>query len=113
MNVDELLPTISNRIQFSLRYRKFAPNTPGCYVLTTFDGNVLYVGLTNNLYRRFSQHRDVKEKCDATTQGIAFWFYYLPAAEKEIHRIERGWLNQYQAVHGEFPILNKVSSPVK
>src|SRR5258706_403184 len=87
MNVDELLPTISSRIQFSLRYRKSAPNTPGCYVLTTFDGNVLYVGLTNNLYRRFSQHRDVKEKCEPTPQGIAFWFYYLSAAEKEIHRI--------------------------
>jgi hypothetical protein len=27
--------------------------------------------------------------------------------------LERTWLNQYESIHGELPILNKVSSPIK
>jgi excinuclease UvrABC nuclease subunit len=113
MKVSELVPKVGNRVQFSLKHRKFVPKDAGCYVLPTFEGDVLYVGLTDNLHRRFGQHRDVKEKCNPTTQGMAFWFYYLPSQAKEINRIERSWLNQHESLHGTFPILNKISSPVR
>lgn len=113
MRVEQLIPKVSERVQFSLKHRKFVPKSSGCYVLTTFEGEVLYVGLTDNLHRRFFEHRENKEKCNPTKLGLAFWFYYLVSDEREINRIERGWLNLHISLHGSFPILNKVHSPVR
>jgi len=113
MKVDQLIPKVKERVQFSLKSWKFVPKEAGCYVLTTFEGEVLYVGLTDNLYRRFFKHRDTKEKRNPTKSGLAFWFYYLVSDEKEVNRIERGWLNQHISLHGGFPILNKIHSPVR
>jgi predicted GIY-YIG superfamily endonuclease len=81
-------------------------------VLTAFDDEILYIGLTEDLHRRFFQHRDKQEKRAPTSKGVAFWFYYMVCHEQEIARIERSWLNQYQELHGELPPLNKIQSPV-
>lgn len=113
MKVQQLEPKISRRVQFSFKDRKLVPRTAGCYALTNFEGDVLYVGLSDDLYRRFAQHRDTDEKRTATAHGKAFWFYYLTCSSKDINRIERAWLNQHISVHGTFPILNKVSSPIR
>lgn len=112
MKIEELVPKISQRLQFSFKDRKLVPKSVGCYALTNFEGDVLYVGLTDNLNRRFGQHRDTEEKRNATAHGKAFWFYYLICEPKEVNRIERSWLNQHVSVHGSFPTLNKVSSPI-
>jgi predicted GIY-YIG superfamily endonuclease len=81
--------------------------------LTTFEGDVLYVGLSEELRRRFGDHRGNDEKCEVTALGKAFWFYYLEQPETEINRLERSWLNQYAAVHCGYPVLNRVASPVR
>ncbi len=112
MKVQQLIPKVNKRVQFSLKSRKFVPKETGCYILSTFQDEVLYVGLANNLHERFPQHRDNKEKRNPTSQGKAFWFYYLTCAEKEIHRIERTWQNQHRELHGELPILNRINSPL-
>src|SRR2546430_747306 len=106
MMVGELFPVVETRIQFSFRYQKHVPSISGCYVLTTFKGEVLYVGLSDSLRRRFGEHRGSYEKCEATEIGKAFWFYFLEQPEKEIYRVERTWQNQYCAIHGELPVLN-------
>jgi predicted GIY-YIG superfamily endonuclease len=113
MKVNQLIPVVENRVQFSFKAHKFVPAESGCYVLTNFDNEVLYIGLTDNLHRRFAEHRDTKEKRQETSQGTAFWFYYLPYEEKEVNRLERTWLNLYMESHGVLPILNKVYSPVR
>ena len=112
MKVGELSPAVVKRVQFTLRYQKRVPSESGCYVLATFEGDVLYVGLSCDLNRRFGEHRGSDEKCEATLLGKAFWFYFLEQPEKEILRLERSWLNQYCSIHGERPVLNKVESPV-
>src|SRR6266550_3979589 len=112
MKVGELVPAVAKRVPFSLRYQKRVPNESGCYVLATFDGDVLYAGLSDKLRRRFGQHREVKEKRAATSLGKAFWFYYLETPERERKRLERSWQNQYCTAHGKLPVLNKVASPV-
>lgn len=89
------------------------PSEPGCYVLATAAANVIYVGLATNLRRRFSQHRDTKEKRQRTPVGVAFWFYFMTCAESDTCRIERTWLNEHLELHAELPILNKVYSPVR
>jgi predicted GIY-YIG superfamily endonuclease len=112
MKVKQLVPAANKRVQFNLRFRKFVPQETGCYVLATFEDEVLYIGLTNNLYQRFFQHRDNKEKRNPVSARRAFWFYYLTCAEKEAYRIERTWLNEHVELHGSLPILNKINSPV-
>jgi hypothetical protein len=113
VNVDQLIPPPTKRVEFSLRNRHFVPSEPGCYALATFSSDVVYIGLTNNLYRRLCQHRDAKEKREPTSLGIAFWFHFLTCDEGETYRIERTWLNEYVELHGEMPTLNKVYSPVR
>ena len=112
MKVSNLIPIIENRYQFNLRFQKFIPNQPGCYVISTFDDEILYVGLTDNLRRRFGEHRGNREKINLTIQGKAFWFYFMTYVKKDLCKMERTWLNQYEVIHGNLPILNKISSPV-
>jgi excinuclease UvrABC nuclease subunit len=113
MNVLELKPTPKKKFKFSLSYAKYLPNTSGCYVLTNFLGEIMYLGLTINLSQRFIQHRNTSEKCEPTIVGRAHWFYFLTAVEVEINAIERAWQNQYSSTHGVLPFFNKISSPVK
>ena len=112
MKVKQLVPRLYRKVEFSFRHHRLVPHEVGCYVLATFDDEILYVGLTENLHRRFSDHRGNNEKCGRTSQGAAFWFYYLACNKKELYRIERTWLNQYHDLHGEWPVLNKIYSPV-
>lgn len=112
MNVKELSPPTASNVQFTLKYQKFVPSVPGCYALATFQGDILYVGLTENLNRRFAEHRDNPDKTRPTSLGMAFWFYYLLCASNDIHRVERAWLNQSVSQDGVYPTLNKISSPV-
>lgn len=113
MKIQQLIPAVTQRIQFGLRFRKFVPRETGCYALTTFDNHILYVGLTDSLYRRFNEHWDSKDKRLPNKLGRAFWFYYLTCPEKVLCRIERTWMNQHVELHGVRPILNKVDSPVR
>lgn len=113
MNVSQLTPSPVKQIKFTLEFAKQLPASAGCYVLTNFQGEILYVGLTVNLFQRFKQHRDTPEKCLPTTLGRAYWFYFVTADVNEINAIERGWQNQYSAVHGALPVLNKIDSPVR
>jgi excinuclease UvrABC nuclease subunit len=112
MNVIELDPVITDYCQFSFREHKFVPKESGCYVLANFNKEILYIGKSEDLYRRFAEHRDNKEKTAQTSQGTAFWFFYLPCDTKEVFRIERTWLNEYATSHGNLPPLNKIQSPV-
>ena len=113
MNVSQLTPSPVKRIKFTLESVKQLPAVAGCYALTNFQGEILYVGLTVNLFQRFKQHRDTPEKCLPTALGRAHWFYFVTADANEINAIERGWQNQYSAVHGTLPVLNKIDSPVR
>ena len=110
--VTALLPVVTERVPFTFRHQDKVPSTSGCYVLTTFEGAILYVGLTTSLNRRFASHREDDEKCGVTPQGGAYWFYFLECPEKDIYRLERSWQNQYSSIHGELPIMNKLASPV-
>ena len=113
MMLEQLLPSAASKVQFTHKFRKFVPASNGCYILTTFKGEVLYVGLTDSLHRRFGEHRESEEKRKVTAQGAAYWFCYLICAPKETARIERTWMNQHMELHGKLPLLNKVHSPVR
>ena len=112
MNVSELNPEPTSKALFKLSSFKQVPKIGGCYVLTTFEGLILYIGLASNLYIRFQQHLDNPEKTDATGDGRAFWIFFTHYDEGNLNRLERTWLNHYVSHHGCLPILNKINSPV-
>lgn len=109
MNVEKLFPPPNSREAFRLGREAFIPVKSGCYVLTTFAGVVLYIGLAKNLRKRMRNHLDNPEKVNVTPAGRAVLFYWLECAE--LNKVERTWLNIHIEHTGYMPVLNKVFSP--
>jgi len=112
MKLNELSPLPKDRVVFKRSSFKSVPKSQGCYVLTTFEDDILYIGLATNLNQRFQQHLDNPEKVNPTKEGKATWFYYLSFNPKNLPMLERSWLNQFVNSHGKRPILNKADSPI-
>ena len=112
MKIEELIPQPKNKMQFKLASFKLVPKVAGCYLLTTFDHDILYIGLSENLYERFQQHLNNSEKTNPTIDGKAIWFYFTIYDPKNLPILERTWLNQFNNKHSRRPILNKADSPI-
>ncbi len=112
MKVENLNPLPKDKVTFKLASHKFVPELMGCYILSTFGNDILYIGLSENLRVRFKQHLDNAVKITPTNEGKAIWFYYVTYDTKNLPQLERTWINQFVAVHGRLPILNKVNSPI-
>jgi len=110
MKIHELTPCPTQCESYKRNRERFIPETSGCYVLTTFDKVILYIGLTKNLRRRINEHLDNSEKTKTTLHGRAVLFYWFES--NELNKIERTWLNTHIQHEGIFPILNKVYSPI-
>lgn len=110
MKVMSLTPKPKDREFFRRDRHGFIPNISGCYLLVTFGGDILYIGLSTQLRTRFGNHLDDPLKRKLTKYGRAFFFYWMETLELE--KIERTWLNQCELVDGKLPVLNKVNSPV-
>lgn len=110
MNVSELIPQPQGCESFLRSRCRFVPDTSGCYVLTTFEKVVLYIGLATDLRRRMNQHLDVPEKTRATEKGRAVLFHWLQTLD--INVVERTWMNIHIQHEGTLPLLNKMYSPV-
>jgi excinuclease UvrABC nuclease subunit len=111
MKVNQLSPVPTMRETFKRSREKLIPPAAGCYVLSNFSGDVLYIGLAINLRRRFGQHLDNPDKTGETKNGRAVFFFWLEVNEMEINKIERTWLGIHTQNEGTLPILNKVFSP--
>lgn len=112
MKVEELTPLPAKKELFALRSERNIPVDSGCYVLTTFDNEILYIGLASNLRARFRSHLESPEKNSLTELGRATWFSFLLYSPDNLPKLERTWMHKYEGVHGELPALNKVHSPL-
>ncbi len=74
MTIDKLVPVPAKRESFRHSSLRFVPETAGCYVLTTFENVVLYIGQAVNIRRRMSDHLDDPRKTEMTPRGKAFFF---------------------------------------
>lgn len=110
MNITALIPLPEKREPFRRDRERFVPNTAGCYVLSTFEGVVLYVGLAVDLRRRMNDHLDTPEKKNLTKQGRAVWFHWVDTTDTNL--VERTWLNIHIQHEGVMPLLNQVFSPI-
>ena len=109
MIFSELVPLPAYSEPFKRNRERFVPETSGCYVLTTFSGVVLYVGLGENLRRRMNDHLDDPGKTGETRLGRAVLFHWVPS--QDTNKIERTWMNIHMVHEATLPLLNKVYSP--
>ena len=110
MKLFTLIPNPIKSEPFRRSRQRFIPECPGCYVLSTFDNTILYIGLTMDLRRRFNNHLDNEQKTSVTEIGRAVLFFWIES--NDINKIERTWLNIHIQHEGAIPILNKIYSPV-
>jgi hypothetical protein len=109
MNITALVPEPARREAFRRNRERFIPDKPGCYALTNFSKEVMYVGLAKNLRKRFTQHLDSEQKTAVTALGRAILFCWLET--EDINKVERTWMNIHIQHEGALPVLNSVYSP--
>jgi len=109
MNVESLVPRPTGCEPFKRNRERFIPEKPGCYVLTTFTKEVLYVGLADNLRRRMNDHLDSPTKTGETKLGRAVLFHWIESVDT--NKIERTWMNIHIQNEGILPLLNRMYSP--
>ena len=112
MLVSDLFPKIDTRIKLEYSALDEAPKQSGCYVITTFNGMILYIGQSVNIRNRMAQHLDGRDKEKENPQGVAYFFHYKLLEKIKLNYLERGWVNSYQIKAGELPYFNKVNPPV-
>ena len=89
------------------------PEAPGCYALANFAEDILYIGKSENIRRRISEHLDNSEKTSETKQGYAHWAFCRVMEDiPQLGMLERGWTNQHELREGRLPILNSTHPPV-
>lgn len=110
MKVGELFPVTVGSEPFRKDRGRFFPDKPGCYVLTTFQGDVLYIGLASKLRRRVLQHLDNAQKTSLTPKGRAVLVHWIEVDDFQV--VERTWLNIHLQSEGVLPVLNRIYSPV-
>ena len=114
MKVSALDPPPAERIQFDgWQQRIAAPLRAGCYVIATFDDDILYIGQSVRIGDRMANHLEDNRKRRGTSNGVPYWFYYLVCdGAAELNALERGWVIQHMAQEGgAMPPFNKVMPP--
>jgi len=105
------LTGIWQKVYFSYEKKKIVPKGSGIYLLTNFSGDILYIGISINLQRRFNEHLSSVKSFEMTPKGRSFWFYYSLCEEKKHRSLERGLLGQVELTEGCLPWFNRVSPP--
>ena len=107
MKVSTLDRRFTERARFALWDRNAITESSGCYALANVVDEVLYIGETNNLRRRFEQHRSDHRMNGNPTIGQTHWFYFFTCPESERTRTEDGLLSVHKFNTGSLPPLNR------
>ena len=106
-----LFPRPTERVVFRAYYCHLVPRCAGCYAITSFDDDILYIGKSIDLKRRFLEHiNSSKNNTKVSICGL-IWFYYYVADMKCISDIEKSWMKQHTEAHGQLPTLNILYAP--
>lgn len=100
------------RVEFSRKRLNAVPESTGIYVLTSYFDRILYIGVSQNLRRRFSEHLQNTEKLELTPHGRVFWFYFKTCPEMESKPTEHALILDYQLKEGSLPYFNKINAPL-
>ena len=109
MKVEQLVPACNGKARFEYIQIGALPERPGCYVLTSFEGDILYIGQSKNVARRVGEHFNNW----SARRNSPFWVFYLLVHDShELDALERGWVNEYQLREGALPQFNSISPPL-
>ena len=114
MKVGELNPAPAGRIRFNgWRQRAASPLSPGCYVIASFNDDILYIGQSARIGGRMRSHVTDSRKRQPTPIGTAYWLYYRACESgDELNALERGWVLQHKTREGgAMPPFNKIMPP--
>lgn len=111
MKIQELQIRLLKKEIFSFAHLKKVPSEPGCYFLSTYSQEILYIGSSNNLQRRLKQHLEEGVKVRTTPFGIVYWFYFEICSLEKKKPNERGWINTAILNDGSLPFFNQISPP--
>ena len=107
MKVQDLNARYTGRARYARWAQGDVPQTSGCYAFTNVYDDVLYVGQSTNLYRRFEQHLDDTRMDGNPTTGLTHWFYYFEVPEMELKRTEDALLARHKFHTTHLPPLNR------
>lgn len=96
-----------NRVPFKLSAAVKVHAAPGCYVLSNFSDEVIYIGQSVNLCRRMQEHLKSSRMTALTRLGYAAWFCYELWGAGQIANVEADMLTAYWRVHRRLPPLNR------
>ena len=108
MKALELYPKCTSKAHFHYLNIGELPAAPGCYVLASYEEDILYIGKSKDIRRRIGEHLDDSSKTGMTPLGRASWVFYLRADAHNIDILERGWANEHELREGVLPVLNKI-----
>lgn len=114
MKVSELNPRPVDHIRFDGWQQHIAsPQERGCYVIASFDDDILYIGQSVDIGKRMESHLTDDRKRKLTPDGVAYWLYYIVCPnDDDLNALERGWVLQYRGREGKLPPFNKIMPPV-
>ena len=108
MKVQDCSPTMQSRVMFSRRSIAFTPTVAGCYCFANIYDDILYIGQTDNLRRRLSQHLDDPRMTGGTSLGLVSWLYYVELPNHDLRIMEQKLIGDYHFKEGVLPPLNRV-----
>lgn len=107
MKVDDFRLSSDGQLAFHLARTAQVPLASGCYFLASLNEDVLYIGQTTCLNRRFREHVTDIRMTAVTPAGRAAWFAFVFVAECDLLSVESQLIFQYQAQEGTLPPLNR------
>ena len=114
MLVSDLAPITDDRVIFSYPKSHEVPEDSGCYVITTLDGTILYIGQSINIRSRMRDHLYTKEMTATMPSGeSAYWFYYTLCPAAELNQLEGNWIDDHKLNEGgKLPPFNDVNPTI-
>ena len=99
------------KTNFSYQKYSLIPKESGVYAITNYKGDILYIGISINLKKRFSDHIDSNKFHDITPIGKSYWFYYILKDPQNHRKFERGLIHHIELFDGALPWFNKYRPP--
>ena len=108
MKPSDLSSGIRVFVPFQLKDAYRVPQSAGCYLITNAYHQILYIGQTEDLRRRMTEHLSDIRMTTPTTIGRATWYYYQKITDSRLKDAEDRLLMTYKINVGRRPPLNRI-----
>jgi len=96
---------LDDKLRVWLESAKFVKSKPGVYVLYDRDKNIIFIGESDNLQKRFSKYVDTNFENDVCKQKTGS--YQREFVENSKERMEQ-LLEDFKNEYGKLPLCNDV-----